>query len=198
MNSLFEKTALTDDEIIKFVNKFGGSKKVQDFLQKESIEPPLTNLILKQLSDLDKLVIGTTTGKRTLAKAKNTFCSGIDSDFKNLGTDQAGIAKAETKVSVYELVSHARFAEMFNSLSTDLDKLCLTQDQIIEFCTNQSSWLRQDGYGTFFLFKVKDEFFVCGVYVDDDGLYANVYRLAFGYVWGAVYAHRVVVPQLNP
>lgn len=198
MNSLFEKTALTDDEIIKFVNKFGGSKKVQDFLQKESIEPPLTNLMLKQLSGVDELVIGTTTGKRTLAKAKNTFRSGIDSDFKNLGTDKAGIAKAETKVSVYELVSHARFAEMFNSLSTDLDKLCLTQDQIIEFCTNQPSWLRQDGYGTFFLFKINDEFFVCIVLVNGDGLYARVDRFERDVLWRAEYAHRVVVPQLNP
>ncbi len=87
---------------------------------------------------------------------------------------------------------------MFNSLSTDLDKLCLTQDQIIEFCTNHPSWLRQDGYGTFFLFKVKDEFFVCSVHVRDGGLCVGVDRLADGCVWDADGAHRVVVPQLNP
>ena len=45
--------------------------------------------------------------------------------------------------------------------------------------------------------KVEDQFFVAIVHVVSDGLDVFVDRLGYGYVWGAEYAHRVVVPQLT-
>lgn len=193
-----KQTGITDpSEAVDCVNS--GVWTLSKLASNGSVEAKKNQSVyLKLISGADELKIPATTGKATLVKAKNTFCSGIDSDFKNWGTDKAGVAKEEAQVSVYELVRHARFAEMFNSLSTDLDELCLTQDQIIEFCKTHTSWLRKKGYGTFFLFKVNNEFFVCRVRVYGDGLCAYVNRLAYVSVWNADYAHRVVVPQLNP
>lgn len=169
------------------------------FEQREALmgKQPEKALILKLLSGAETLMLDALDGKETLATAKETFPSGIDGDFKNWGTNKAGIATKEQAVDVHELVQNATFAQMFGSLGTDLDKLCLTQSQIKNFCKKHPNWLRKDGYATFFLFKVDEQFFVAHVFVDSGGLFVDVRRFGDGFVWHAGYSHRLVVPQLT-
>ncbi|MCR4279879.1 MAG: hypothetical protein NUV82_00430 [Candidatus Komeilibacteria bacterium] len=87
---------------------------------------------------------------------------------------------------------------MFGSLGADLDRLCLTQHQIKKLCKKHANWLRADGYGTFFLFKVEDRYFVARVRVYSDGLYPYVHLLEYDAVWHGEYRYRVVSPQLVP
>jgi hypothetical protein len=83
-------------------------------------------------------------------------------------------------------------------MSDDLNKLVMTQSQIIQFVQKHRKWLRTDGYATFFLFKVGDEFFVADVFFNDDGrLEVYVYRFSDDDVWRAEVRHRIVIPQLN-
>ncbi len=151
--------------------------------------------ILKCISEAQEIFIETCDGTKTIATAKETFKSGIDSDFKNWDTNKPGNSTQKTSVQVRELVKDATFAQMFGSLGTDLDKLCLTQHQIKLFCEVHKDWLRKDGYATFFLFKVDEQFFVAYVLVSSGGLYVCVYRFELDYVWDAEYSSRVVVPQ---
>lgn len=169
------------------------------FEQREALmgKQPEMVLYLQLLSGAETLMLDALDGKETLATAKEVFPSGIDGDFKNWGTNKAGIATKEKAVDVHELVKDGTFAQMFGSLGTDLDKLCLTQSQIKNFCKKHQSWLRKDGYATFFLFKVEDQFFVAGVNVLSDGLSVRVYRFEDGHVWRAECSPRVVVPQLT-
>jgi len=153
--------------------------------------------ILRLLSGSEVIIIAPCDGKKTLAQTKDVFKSGIDSDFKNWKLDKQGLATEETSVQVYELARDVTFAQMFGSLGADLDKLCLTQHQIKAFCEQHSSWLRTDGYGTFFLFKEDEQFFVARVYVNSVGLDVYVDRFGRGLVWDAGCARRVVVPQLT-
>jgi hypothetical protein len=152
--------------------------------------------ILRLISGGKSIMIDACDGSETITNAKDTFKSGIDSDFKNLGTDKPGQATEETAVKVHEMVKDATFAQIFGSLGTDLDKLCLTQHQIKKFCKKHANWLRTDGYGAFFLFKVEDQYFVAHVLVGAVGLNVRVYRLGRGIVWFAESLLRVVVPQL--
>lgn len=88
-------------------------------------------------------------------------------------------------------------SKKFGSLSSDLDVLCLTQSQILNFVAKHKSWLRTDGYATFFLFKANNQFFVASGSFDGDGsLGVRVYRFEDDDVWDADYRRRVVVPQL--
>lgn len=171
------------------------------FEQREALmgKQPEKVAILKLLSGAHEIAIETCDGAQTIAAAKETFKSGIDDDFKNWGTNKPGAATQRTPVEVHELVKDATFAQMFGSLGTDLDKLCLTQHQIKLFCEVHKEWLRKDGYGTFFLFKVEDQFFVALVHVSSDGLSVDVHVCRFedGGVWPAGRARRLVVPQLN-
>ncbi len=169
------------------------------FEQREALmgKQPEMVLYLKLLSGAETLMLDALDGKETLATAKEIFPSGIDGDFKNWGTNKAGIATKEQAVDVHELVQNATFAQMFGSLGTDLDKLCLTQSQIKNFCKKHPNWLRKDGYATFFLFKVEDQFFVACVSVDSGGLDVDLGRFGYDGVWLAEGSHRMVVPQLT-
>ncbi|MFA6524567.1 MAG: hypothetical protein WCT38_03615 [Candidatus Paceibacterota bacterium] len=142
------------------------------------------------------IIIDDCDGSETLANANEIFKVGIDEDFENYGINNPGNATEKTVVVVHKMVKDATSAQMFGLFGTDLDKLCLTQHQIKNFCKKHSNWLRADGYATLFLFKVRDRFFVADVRVSFDGLRVDVDKFKNGYVWSAENAHRVVVPQL--
>jgi len=167
------------------------------FLRKEqSWTGVVAESILKLISGSENLIIEKLDGQKYIGRAKEVFKSYIDSDFNGWGLNEAGEATGETSAQVYELTADAIFAKMFTSLTGDLDKLCLSQNQIIRFCEKHPNWLRQEGYATFFLFKMNGEYFVAYVRVLGDGLFVDVRRFARDRVWDAEYRHRLVVPQL--
>lgn len=174
-----EDVALAIQDIIE--GKFNHNKKV--------------DLISRLLSKNESIIIEKCDGTETLAQAEKVFKSGIDPDFKNWKLDTASKATEETAVQVHEIFKDSTFTQMFGSLVADLDKLCLTQHQIKSFCKNHPDWLRKDGYGIFFLFKVGGNFFVARVDVDSDGLDVSIFGLEYVDVWGAGYLRRLVVPK---
>jgi len=162
------------------------------------------NVILRSLAISEKLYLSESDGRAIIAKAEDVFKSWIYPDFEKLGLNKKSKATLETEVGVYEMVKNANFKDIFTSLSDDLNLLCLTQDQIIDFCKKHRSHLRQGGYGTFFLTKkdfekpaTEDNLFVVFVSVDSLGLYVSVSHFDDASVWNAVCRHRVVVPKLS-
>ncbi len=152
---------------------------------------------LKLISGAETLELEPTDGKQTITKAKDVFTWGIDSDFQNWGCNVKADPTTAQNVHVHEMVKDGTFAKIFGGLSENLNELCLTQAQIIQFVQKHKKWLRTEGYATFFLFKIGEEFFVAYVIVYDDGtLDAYVSRFSDDRVWDAGYRHRVVVPQL--
>ena len=150
--------------------------------------------IVKLISGAEMLELDETDGKETIAEAKETFSGWIDGDFKNYGTDVKSSPTKKINVSVHEMIKDGTFAQIFGGMSDNLDGLCLTQPQIIQFVKKHRKWLRADGWSTFFLFKVKSEFFVARVHVRSDGqLCVSVYRFSDVGVWYADYRYRLVV-----
>jgi len=153
--------------------------------------------IVKLISGTETLELDETDGKATIAEAKDTFPGWIDGDFEGYGTNVRGPATKKTQVTVHEMIKDGTFAQIFGGMSDGLNRLCLAQPQIIQFVQKHKKWLRTDGYGTFFLFKVGEEFFVAGVYFDGAGqLRVDAHRFSHDYVWHAERRHRIVVPQL--
>jgi len=160
--------------------------------------------LLNVLYENEKIIIPELSGNRTIYGSKEVFFSYVDKDFKNWGLNKKSKSTPETEVKTYEMVKDATFKEMFISLSDDLDSLCLTQSQIIDFCEKHFSHLRQGGYATFFLTKknfekpaTKDNLFVADVGVYSGGLCVLVFHFDLAYVWDADYRLRVVVPKLS-
>jgi len=152
--------------------------------------------ILSLLSAGEKLMLEANDGKSKIYGNGKIFKSYIDDDFKNWGLNKNSQTTAETLVDVYEIIKDAKFAEIFTSLNCDLNKLVMTQAQIVRFCEKHPTWLRQDGNATLFLIKENDEYFVVLVFVYAGGLYVRVYRFDFDRVWHAACRLRVVFPQL--
>lgn len=170
---------------------------IEDAMEKffaESIELKTSHLTCISLGK--DTVLDPTDGTETIANAKDVFPDYIDSDFKNWGLDVPAEATKRVKTHVFEMTQDGDFKAIFGSFGENLDRLCLTQAQIKQFCKKHAKWLRTDGYGTFFLFKVGKDYFVADVDVYSDGLYVHVFRLSYDYVWDAGYRPRVVVPQL--
>ncbi|MBP9802792.1 MAG: hypothetical protein KBD14_00585 [Candidatus Pacebacteria bacterium] len=169
-----------------------------NFSQREELlgRKPEKEVYLKLLSGAETLFLDECDGQSTIADSKKNFYS-IDSDFKNYRANEKGIATPKTLVEVHEFVKNGKFAQIFGSLNSDLDKLCLTQDQILNFIKNHKNWLRKDGYGTFFLFKSGEKFFVAFVRVDSLGLSVCVDRFDRDSVWDAERQSRFVTPQLE-
>lgn len=151
---------------------------------------------LKLISGNESLILDAVDGTETLAKAKDLFTY-IDSDFRTYGVDEEGPMTEETAVAVYEMARDATFSQMFSSLSSDLNKQCLTQAQTKNFVRKYRNWLRAEGYATFFQFKSGDNFFVAFVDLFSGGeLRVGVSRFEVSTVWNAGNRHRLVVPQL--
>ena len=172
--------------------------ELKKFLRKENCWTgiiAIKDAYLKLISSGQALVIDACDGANVLADANDVFAY-IDSDLKNWKADQKGFASGETFVEVYEMEKDGTFAQLFGSLSPDLQKLCLTQEQIIGFVKKHRDWIRTDGYGTFFLFVSNERYFVANVDLSDALLSVSVIRFERSNVWRAGHRRRVVVPQL--
>jgi hypothetical protein len=106
----------------------------------------------------------------------------------------AGPPTIDTPVRIYEMVKDCTFQGMFGGFGVDLDSLALTQAQIKQFAKHRSDWLKKGGHGTFFLFKIGNEFFVAAVYFFSDGrLGVRVRDFTLDRVFRAQKRHRLVV-----
>lgn len=151
---------------------------------------------LKLISGIETITIRAVDGQATIAKAGDLFTGWLDNDFVNYGTDVPGQATKEMPVQVFEMIKDGTFAQIFGGFGENLDRLCLTQAQIIQFVKDHSRWLHPEGWATFFLFKVNGEYFVAFVYRGVGRLGVFACRLSYDHVWRAECRHRVVVPQL--
>ena len=83
--------------------------------------------------------------KDTIARADNVF-SYIDSYFTNWNLDVKSPKTEYTEMAVLEIDKDGTFEQIFKSINSDLDSLCLTQAQIIKFCNKEKDKLRDNGY----------------------------------------------------
>lgn len=199
VNELVGNGVLNGDNIQRILGQ--GDKiapKVREFVKKLFAE--LAENIrgfVKLVSGSETIELEATDGKQTIAGVPEVFTWGIDGDFKSWGCNVESAPTDKMKVHVHELIKNGTFAQIFGGLSDNLDQLCLTQSQIIQFVQKHKKWLKVDGYGAFFLFKVGEEFFVARVSLrsaSEPG--ASVYRFSDDRVWLAVDRDRIVVPQL--
>ena len=173
-------------------------EEVLRFLQRFIDEPDLNSdpVYLKCISLGEEIILHPTDGAETIAKATDVFNAHIDPGFRNY--DVSMKPTKLMKVSVHELIENGTFLRLFESLGKDLDRLCLTQGQIKQFCKEHSDWLRTSGYATFFLVRANDRYFVAHVYRCSNGsLGVHAQRFPHGHTWEAAYADRIVVPQLS-
>jgi hypothetical protein len=160
------------------------------------------NKIIKIISTEENLVIDAVSGHMTEEEAKRVITGGINLvDSKNWGVDKEDLPKEKTKVDLYKVTSStASFLLVFCALSSNLDNLCLTESQGINFSKKYPNVIKNSNHAVFFLVKGSSGYFVR--YVSDnecaskDGLNSNIFKLkgSIG-VWKENERH-IIIPKL--
>lgn len=163
------------------------------------------NETLQLISGRTPLLLPPLDGQRFIQDAYDMFRK-IDLSHI-LGLTKIGIPTKEQKVEVYELGKDATPMEMFAYLSCDWSQKFLTQNQVIEFFEQLSSWLPEFQMAKVFFLCKKDEtkpinrsnpfdsFSVVGIYNWDDVLNIEVYHLFDIRIFLKRHGHLVVIPK---
>lgn len=135
----------------------------------------------------------------------------LSNNFFIFNLNKPSHATAEMLVEVHEIIGDGTFVEVFSSLSHSLDKLVMTQSQIVYFCRKYSYWLNKEGHHTYFLTKKGDKYFVITVNANEkyfninevdapeSGMHIYVDPLVeYNDICYGDVGHRVVSPKLTP
>ena len=187
------RRSLFSSALKKLVNS--SEKDLDDFLKMKVASMP--DSILCLVPEAENLIIEALDGKDYFSDANNILNWHPSRSFRNLRIDHPGLATAETLVEVREMVKDANFAQIFTEITSDLDKLVLTQAQIIRFGEKYPLWLcQEEGRATFFLMKANCNYFVVTVEMCSGILKVDVDGFDNFNVWHARSRHRIVTPQL--
>lgn len=155
------------DRQIQKVQKYEVEKIVKrdNLLIRGLRELGLLTSTLKLISNGD-VIIRALDGSRSFKFSDGDLFKFVFFDLADLNTEENAIRSGETELLVYEQVKDCTINQMFISLNRNLDQLCLTQNQILEFIDNYKKYSKNKT--NHFLFKSNDKIFIAQVCVDSD------------------------------
>ncbi|MDB4984806.1 MAG: hypothetical protein JWM20_985 [Patescibacteria group bacterium] len=153
-----------------------------------------------RLSEDKKLIIDACSGERTFASSPTLFGShGAGWPFNEM--DYPSAPTPEIEIERYQMIKPDCVTDIFKSFSSDLEKLCLNQDQIITFCEKHPEEIsRESSMTTFFLFKRKENVMVGVMF--GDGAMDNRHYVVEGQdlptgVHSIKYFRSILIPKLS-
>lgn len=114
--------------------------------------------VWKRIYKNEVIKIESLDGKRTIFDTKNVFKI-VSSELQSLQLKETERKTPKTHLIVYKMIKDGRIKEVLNSYKGSFRKLCLTQDQIVEFCIQHQEYLTQNIYGNFFIIRKRWWFF---------------------------------------
>lgn len=159
------------------------------------IQGRFNDLILRPVSGNEHIVIDACDGTETFSN-EDVFEFGTVDDGKVL---KDGLVPPTKKilVRVYEIVKDGTFEELFGVIGVNVDRLCLTEHQIISFFKNCKKWMHPNHCGTYFIFKSGDKIAVAGISGWRDGFRVSVHTLHEYVGWSVESLPRLVVPRIT-
>lgn len=154
--------------------------------------------ILNLISGTGVLKIDAICRNYSIFEAQGVFNRGIDYQFMDFFLNQSIESTGETSVQIFEIVRDSTFLDLFNSFEVELELICLTKNQIINFCIKYPECLRQDDFMTFFLGKTESRYFIAGVFRNINGLSIYLFQLNNkDVILNSSNFYRVVVPEFK-
>lgn len=106
--------------------------------------------------------------------------------------------KPKTPVNVYKIIKDSKFTQLFGGLSLDLNKLCFTESQIVNFVVKYPFWFNDNKGGTFFLLNLFGKYFIASVYFADgpekNNIWLRLYKLDLSKPWMEKDNHFLITP----
>jgi len=158
--------------------------------------------ILKMLSIGIKPSVEAVDGKVVISNSQEIFRLFIDENFKKLDLNEIQVRTPKTFFDAAEIVSDTKLQQIFFAVNPDLDKIVMTQHQIVEFCQKNRAWLSQGKCVNFFLIKSKksifpkspNNYFVVIAHCLYNGLSVRVSQFDCNSAWHGNCRHRVIFP----
>ncbi len=166
------------------------------FEQREELILNQEHRLLKLISGSQTLTLDAVDGSLVIYKSSSVF-NYIDRNTTGEMDGMKGASTSQKDVYVYELLKSATTFQMFSSLAEDLNPLCLTQHQILNFISKYRHWLSAEHGETFFLFESNKILFVASVKRVDERLLVAVRALDNGFLYSKEkykYEYRLVTP----
>ncbi len=173
-----------------YLSSFMGLERLSQISRDEWVLPTVPSV----LSLVGARIIHQTTGKITFANTKEMSSIVLDNRLKLLQQEVHSVATPEFPVVEYELIQNAKFSQIFTG---DLNRLCLTQEQIINFICDRNNWINlQSGKNiTLFLLKVNSDFFVVTAIASlNSAQELKLYDLSYDGTWCSYFFNRFIFP----
>ncbi len=167
------------------------------FENNKSIKPHLA------LACNESLIIPPVDGKRSIARSVSIFSGGMTGYYKSLYLDLPSQPTTEVSVSIRKITDYDSYMGMFTTICKDINELCLTQHQIVEFCRLHTGWMisnkliTRSWQSTCFLFKQNNEFYVANTQLCDDGIYIFLDQMNSACLGNNCNTGLVVIPSLS-
>jgi len=145
--------------------------------------------------DDESVLIGRTTGLGFYPNTKVEVS--IDQGFRDQDEEVRDRATNEMSVRVLEVIKTGAHTQVFGGLGQDLNRLCLSRDQIISFVVNHSRWfgIGNPGSKIDFLYNVQGQLRVARAHMQAGLVDIRWSRLSD--VQGLLFCgQRIVVPKL--
>jgi len=136
----------------------------------KSTEPNTPVIKIYPISD--KRVIESSDGQDFIAGVPGRFAY-VDRDFEFFGLNTYSPATAETSLEVLDFNGDCPLHKIFYRISNNLEKIIISQTQIIQFCKKYPEDLSRK-YANFFITRVELEYFVIRLYYLFDGFHFHV------------------------
>ena len=120
-----------------------------------TLKPPIAHAYLAYEMDI---AVGPTDGTRVISKETDVFTGGIASSISRYeGTSDQAPATEEHVMSIYRSRRGAHIEDIFLSFGAGLQRLTLTQHQLIEIVERNADMLRLDMYSLFAVIEVRKD-----------------------------------------
>ena len=194
-----KKTNIGQERLQEIIEKPGTLFKLIEDLFIEDNKLKKSSRVLKIVSGAERMVIEALDGQLCIPIAKKIFGGFISDKFGIFGLNNFRPATKETSVEISQVIKKSTTAEVFNSITPELDKLVLTQHQVIRFCEKYPDWYNNENSHILFLTKNSrtdiDEYFVISVSWSCDALQSSVWSLNYGNINFPEFRVLVAYPQ---
>jgi hypothetical protein len=148
-------------------------------------------LILEEVFLKQKLGLPATDGSVNL-KNSGLFGKCLDPDYINWDLNKKQKATKAQGIKAYRLMADVRFKKMFAFFNKNIDELCLTQNQIVDYCEKYKNHLKSCR-SVFVPFKENREYFIANVYLVDEKYCASIFPLNDYFNWLKSFNHLLIV-----
>lgn len=205
--SVLDSFLISTDKTIKAMKRSDSIAAVNDHIWTALLAD--TNTLKEdpyflRLEKIDSMDVGPLRGARTFASCPKMFMAMNDTgrvDSSYLRREKGAATPGMRFVEYQNRGDGATLYEMFSAIDSNLNSLCMTQDQIIEIILKYPRIISTGDHGTLFLYKNNNQFYVVRVsYCGDIGVVpscycSSVYKIDDPKLWHAMFGTTLVVPS---